>query len=88
MPRSAASSTTAAITPPETTIWVTKDLLLNASVLGAIAANNATFSLVNQDFERVPEPLSISLLGFGLLVLGVVAHRRHPRSTDEAPRAP
>ena len=48
------------------------------SVLGAIAANNATFSLVNQDFE-VPEPLSISLLGFGLLALGVVARRRHPR---------
>ena len=52
------SSTTAAITPPETTIWVTKDLLLNATVLDEIATNNVTFSLVNQDFE-VPEPMSL-----------------------------
>ena len=71
------SSTTAAITPPETTIWVTKDLLLNATVLDEIATNNVTFSLVNQDFE-VPEPMSLGLLAGGFAGLIAFGRRRRP----------
>lgn len=52
-------------TTAQTSIWVFKD----------IAAGNGFFSEVNQGFV-VPEPMTFSLLGVGLLGLGLMGRRR------------
>lgn len=69
------TSAMANIIPPQTQLWVEKDV----TVTGGNAANGfAGISIIDQTYSQVPEPSTILLVGLGML--GAVAVNRKRKS--------
>ena len=64
--------------PPVDVVAVTKTALVTAPLLGGV--NVARISSFNETFSQVPEPRTMLLFGSGLLLIGIVVHRKQVRA--------
>ena len=64
------------IVPPQTEIWVEKDVVVACSTNNPFAI--ASISIIDQTYSEIPEPSTALLVGVG--VLGVVAVNRRRKS--------
>jgi hypothetical protein len=58
------------VNPPQTIVFVTKDVNLSPNAGGIVGT-----SLLTQSFHQIPEPTSLILLGAGLMGLGIWRRR-------------
>jgi hypothetical protein len=56
-----------------TNLYITKDINLSAYD----DRSNGTISIVTQTFTATPEPISISMIGGGLMALGLARFRKN-----------